>query len=214
MNPPVILLARAVAFFETAELTPRTTIFPPDAVREILKQFQFQKYPKNFEEWTADKGAEFLIGKYRDLVIDKLLIWQTGITVETKAGTTESRRFLEEILLWAKSTLGIAYEPDMIKHWAYVSSMVVHSDVPILSTSPVERLAEKISSELGGILGEPIQYLPAGMAIAHDPLARKTGRAIFTISRRADTPYSENKYFSEAPLPTEVHFRLLEEFEA
>jgi hypothetical protein len=38
--------------------------------------------------------------------------------------------------------------------------------------------------------------------------------AAFTIQRRGQTPFEENKYFSEAPLPTDIHINLLEQFEA
>jgi hypothetical protein len=45
-------------------------------------------------------------------------------------------------------------------------------------------------------------------------MARKYGIAPFSITRRAESRFSENKYFSEAPLPTDIHISLLEEFEA
>jgi len=43
---------------------------------------------------------------------------------------------------------------------------------------------------------------------------RKEPIAGFTIQRRVDTPFGENKYFSEAPLPTEIHLDLLQQFES
>jgi hypothetical protein len=45
-------------------------------------------------------------------------------------------------------------------------------------------------------------------------LERKYGIASFSITRRAEARFSENKYFSEAPLPTDLHLKLLEQFEA
>jgi hypothetical protein len=61
---------------------------------------------------------------------------------------------------------------------------------------------------------EPIIYSPASLAVGHDPLTRKNTIAPFTITHRAETKWSENKYFSEAPLSTDMHISFLEEFEA
>ena len=48
----------------------------------------------------------------------------------------------------------------------------------------------------------------------YDPLTVKAGPSPFTIERRADTLFSESKYFSSAPLPTDEHISMLEAFEA
>ena len=56
--------------------------------------------------------------------------------------------------------------------------------------------------------------MPTVQTIGHDPLIIKWGRSPFSIQRRLDVPFSENKYFSEAPLPTDVHIELLRNFEA
>jgi hypothetical protein len=45
-------------------------------------------------------------------------------------------------------------------------------------------------------------------------MARKNGIASLIIEHRVNTPFEENKYFSEAPLPTKLHIKFLEEFEA
>jgi hypothetical protein len=45
-------------------------------------------------------------------------------------------------------------------------------------------------------------------------MSRKYGIASFLITHRAEARFSENKYFSEAPLPTDMHIAFLEEYEA
>jgi hypothetical protein len=84
-----------------------------------------------------------------------------------------------------------------------------------LGVSPaLAKLAAKTSTALTDIWQEPVQYETTNLAVGHDPMARKYGIAPFSITHRAESRFSENKYFSEAPLPTDTHISLLEEFEA
>ena len=122
---------------------------------------------------------------------------------------------MEEMLAWGADKLGLNYKPGMINRFAYVSDLSFYSDVPILGVShAVTRLADKTSKALSEIWQEPIRYDPINVMVGHDPLSRKYGIAPFSISRRAEARFAENKYFSEAPLPTDMHLAMLEEFEA
>jgi hypothetical protein len=61
---------------------------------------------------------------------------------------------------------------------------------------------------------ENISFEPTSFQVQHDLLTRKYSIAGFTIQRRTETPFRENKYYSEAPLPTDLHATLLGELEA
>ena len=110
----------------------------------------------------------------------------------------------------------LSYNPGSIKRFAYISDLTFYSEVPLLGVAcqPLINLAAKTSDALSEIWQEPVQYYPANLAVGHDPMARKNGIAPFSITHRAEARYSENKYFSEAPLPTDMHIAFLEEFEA
>jgi hypothetical protein len=90
-----------------------------------------------------------------------------------------------------------------------------YSDVPVLAPSPaLERLAAATEQGVAELWKEPVHYEGMNITIGHDPLARKNPIASFILTRRAETKFSENKYYSEAPLPTDRHISLLEEYEA
>jgi hypothetical protein len=213
-----VLLARSLAFIDVLELNPRGEMSTQDITAEIVKRYKFQKFPKTLEDFKEARektGLEFETGRIGSRVIHKLTIWDTLITVETRSNTDDSKQITDEILLWAADKLGLAYKPGMITHWAYVSDITFYSDVPILDASPpLKAVAEKTSRALSDIWQEPIQYYPINLSAGHDPTARKQGIAPFTITRRAESKFSENKYFSEAPLPTDMHIAFLKEFEA
>jgi hypothetical protein len=209
-----IMLARVLGFVETFDLSPRGSIFLPDVVPEIVKRYGFQKFPKILEEFDESKGVEFLEGKFGNKVIQKLVIWNTLLVLETRSNTSDSKQILEAMLTWGVEKFGLNYKPGMIKRFAYVSNVTFYSDAPILSVSPaLSNLAAKVSALATGIWQEPVKYEPMTLSVGHDPLSRKNPIATFSIQRRAETKFSENKYFSESPLPTDEHLRLLEEYE-
>jgi hypothetical protein len=209
-----IILARALGYIELFDLSPRGKTFFPDIVPEIVKRYNFQKFPKTPEELDESKGVEFLEGKAGNKVIQKFAVWSTLLVVETRSNTAESKQILEDILAWGAEKFGLNYKPGMIKRFAYVSTLTFHSDAPILGASPaLNKLAATTSEAVSEIWQEPIRYDPTVVTIGHDPLTRKYGIASLTIQRRAEARFSENKYFSEAPLPTDLHLKLLEQYE-
>lgn len=210
-----VALARVLAFIESSDLSPKGGIYFPDLVREVAKNFRFQKSPQTFEEHDLSKGVEFLEGRSGKRTISKLVIWPNILVLETTSSTDDSKALLEELLMWGKEKFSLVYEPGMIRRYGYVSDLTFYSDVPMLSLSPLlDRIARKTSDALSEIWNEPVNYEPIDLKVGHDPLKRKWGIAPFQITRRAETEFSANKYFSEAPIPTNLHISLLEEYEA
>ena len=215
MKLSAVLLARVVGFVETFDLTPTTSLFYPDLVKEIVAHYNFQKFPQEFKDFDEQKGVEFLQGKSGNTILDKVVIYNNGILVDTRSNTKISEQVIEEALLWAKSKFGLSYHSGMIKRFAYVSQLTFYSDVALDALNPaLKKLSDRITSAVSDIHKEPIDYQTTALIIAHDPLKRKTPIAAFTILPRIETPLSEHKYFSEAPLPTDLHWELLQEFEA
>jgi hypothetical protein len=215
MKLSAVLLARALAFIETSDLNPRGRVYYPDVVRQLVERYSFQKFPQQLQDFDEQKGVEFLSGRSGSEVIDRMVIYGNGILVDTRSGTDTSRHLIEEALSWGKSELSLNYSPGMIRRFGYVSQLTFHSSVSLNVLNPaLQRLSDRLTEIVSEIHGEKIRYQTASFQIQHDPLARKNSIAGFTIFPRVGTPFSENKYFSEAPLPTDKHIALLEDFEA
>lgn len=213
MEAITIVLSRVLAFFETVDVAPPGGLFFPDVVREVTQLMSFQKFPRSFDDWNAEDGAQFFAGKWGKIVVDRLVFYNDGVLLETKAGTDESKRISLEILDWSREKLGTTFKPEIIREWAYVNNLTFRSNVPLLVTGPLERLTKGINEEIAKFLLQPTIYEPTGINLAHDQLLRKHGRASFTIQRRSGVPFTDNKYYSEAPLPTAAHLALLEQYE-
>jgi hypothetical protein len=216
MRLSAVTQARFVAVIEIFDLDPRGRLYYPGVFSAFAKRFNFQKFPQKYEDFDQQKGIEFFQGQWEGGPIEKLSIFGGGFSVDTRSSTEDSENFLEHCLLWAASEYGIQYQSGMIKRKAYVSNVTFHSDAPILvaMSRPLAKLSERVTTAVGQILGEKIDYQPSVFWIHYDQLTRKMPIAGFTVQRRVEAPFSENKYYSEAPLPTDVHLTLLQEFEA
>lgn len=210
-----IVLARTLAYIESFDLDPRGSVFFPELVQALVERYRFQKFPTKIEEFEISKGIIFEEGKISGKVIQKFSIFDTLLVAETRSNTTDSKEIIEEMLMWAQAKFGINYAPGAIKRNAYVSGLSFFSPIPVLAANPLlDVLARKTSAALSDIWQEPIHYESVGLALGHEPDERKYAIAQFTLTRRLATRFSENKYYSEAPLPTDLHLALLEEYEA
>jgi hypothetical protein len=181
----------------------------------LVERYDFQKFPSNPEDFDlGDKGVRFESGKANGLLIDSLVIYGGAILIDTLASTNDSKQMVLDLLEWGRTGLGISYEERMIRRWGYISHLVFKSDIPLLAlhSSPLQKLAAKTSTVTEEIF-EGLKYVPSQVWIGHDPTVRKNSIASFYITHRINTPFSENIFFSEAPLPTHLHIQLLREFE-
>lgn len=213
MRLAAVILARTLAFIEIYDLDPKGKLFVPDFVKAMAERYKFQKLPKLEER--NEKGIIFEEGKIGNKVIVKLTIFDSLIALETRSSTSDSKQIIEEMLLWGAAKFDLNYTLGSIKRFAYVSDVSFYSDVQLLAAAsqPIMALAAKTGTELSEIWLEPVEYYPTTIAVGHDPTARKNAIAPFSITRRVEARFSENKYFSEAPLPTDVHLKFLEEYE-
>lgn len=215
MKLSAILLARVLGFIEMNDLNPRGKIYLHEIVPTIVEEFQFQSYPQKVEDFDEDKGVAFLLGKWAGINIDKLTIYSNGLMVDTRSSTDDSVRLLEELLIWATEQFGIEYKQGMISKKRYLSQLTFYSNAPLLvSTQATSRLSERVSRSVETILGEPLPYLPNRLDLHFDQSEKNIAIAPFTIQRRAKAAFSENKYFSEAPMPTNQHWELLQAYES
>jgi len=209
-----VLLARASAWVEPVDLNPRGGVFYPDLTKALVARYNFQKFPQKLEDFDESKGVTFAVGRLGDTVIEQLVIYTYGIVLDTRVSTQESRRLLEEAFEWGRKELGFVYKPAMVKRWQYASQVTFRSTAPMTgSNSAVGKLAASVAKVVADIMGENLKYDLAILSVDYDQLTRKHPLGRFSIQRRDNTPFSENKYFSDAPLPTDIHIQLLEQFE-
>jgi hypothetical protein len=208
-------LARVLAYVEGTELNPRGTAFFPEIIQRIIERFEFQKYPQSFEETDEDKGVNFFEGRWNGVNVSKFTIFTGALVVDTSSSTADSDKILEEALLWAASDLGLNYKPGMIKRRQYISDLVFYSDIQLLAVHRAFVNLQKAVTEAGEqYLWQRREYDLTHFGLDFDKTLTPLVSAAFSIQRRGNTLFTDNKYFSEAPFPTDVHIKLVEQLEA
>jgi hypothetical protein len=216
MQRLAVLMARSLAFIETSELNQRGTLYFPAIAEEIKGRYGFIKYPREAKDFNLTDGIEFGDGKSMDgISIDRLAIWGGTLLVETQVSTDASRAILLEMLFWLRDEFGATFNENQVRRWACINQVLFKTDFPILAefSRPLARLAERTNAVVSEMFGEKMGYRSQEINIGHDPTARKNGVAGLQILHRGGVPRKDNRYYSEAPLPTDIHWELLEEFE-
>ena len=215
MELAAILLAKAMAFVEPVELNPKGAVATSAIIKAIVTRYGFQGFPQKPEDFDDTKGIAFTKGRFDGIDIDALTLFKFGIVLDTRTSTRDSKRLLEEAFQWSSKDLGFVYKPSMVDRWQYTSQLTFHSKVPLLGIHPAfQRLADALARSAEELVGDKLKYDVTALQIDYDELERKHPLGRFSIQRRENTPFSANKYYSDAPLHTDIHLKLLAEFEA
>lgn len=209
-----IILARYFASIETTDLNFKGRAYFPELVSALVKRFGFIKFPQKPEDFDETKGVLFQGGRMGNVSIVQVQVFNHAIAVDTSSSTDDSKQFLHEALAWLSKDFGLAYRPDMVERSTYVSQLTFRSDIVLPRLHPaITRLADHLTKRVAEYFIQPLKYQASGIVIGYDPLTVKAGPSAFTIEPRSDSLFAEHKYFSAAPVPTNEHIVLLEQFE-
>ena len=205
-----VIMARSVWLFDTYELNPRGIAFGP-ILKALVDRYHFLGVPMPTDFVDASKGPHFQDGTFstdHDSIRADLQIYNDGIIGDTRSSTKDTDAFLEDALSWAGNEFRLNYRKELVKNKYYESQLTVHPDFDLTNVCEKFKAFAEILTQF-----EPGQYTApealTTIAFRPDP----NSRLLFTFERREKVPFSENKYFSHASLPTDRHIALLEVFE-
>lgn len=214
MKLAAVLLARVIFFVESVDLNPRGDAYYPDIIKALVERYNFLSFPQKVDDLDEQKGVTLATGKLEDKTIEKVVIFNWGITLETTSSTDNSEALLQDALVWSAKNLRLHYDPSMIKRKSYISHITFYSDAPLLSLNPIlDVVGKKLGATVSANLKLPYVFHPQGVSFGVDPVEQRIPIQQFSVERRQGIAFSENKYFSAAPVPTNTHCELLEELE-
>jgi hypothetical protein len=210
--------ARSVWLLDTRDLNPRG-LSQLQLLSAVKDRYHFLGWPKTQEElsWTtaSPKGIKFTDGTF---VIDNqarsvsVTFYNDGIIADTGSSTVHSDAFLADVLSFAAQHFGIEYRSEIVHRKQYHSELIVRAGHDLATAcDKISNLAIKFSA-LVDPTGAPFQWY--GFELRRDPsIPVGPIPPAFKFEREALRPTSDNRYYSAAPLQTEDHEHLLQEFE-
>jgi hypothetical protein len=200
-----IIFGQAIQFIESGEARGRRS--PVPLIKEMQDRYGFVEVPRKVADLNFDAGVNFLQGYFKDVVIDKLQIYNNGLLCEAVADNQQCADFLDEILSWAPEHFNLPVKPRM---------KAFQSKVEISSMKDIRNTFAKFA-DVGALIARLLEgyglhappYVAAGLVLQHEPQKDLPGNPNFEFSWRAERPFEDRIYYSSAPLRTEDHLQVL-----
>lgn len=207
-----VIVARSIWLFPIADWNPRGRSMIP-VFFSLIERYKFLKYPGiNEIDWV--KGIKFEDGIFKtsageDINVT-LTVYPDGVTADTRSSTQDSDEFLNTALSVLGTDFGYVPYETIIRKKVYLSEIHVRMEQPI---SRIHRGLAQFIQEASDALPDGNVSFGMGINISTDSTHPGT-QLIFRLEPAAGFPFSENRYYSHAPFPTDIHLRLLDKFEA
>ncbi len=210
-----VVKASSVWLFDTTDMNPRGKALGSVLIEWLKANYHFVKYPSSPDDFDENNGLAFSDGSFsikEDLVIaTELKIYNDGLVANTRSSTKDTDTFIENVLNLAVIDLGLVHYPEMIRQKIYISEVNVRPERPLSGINlRLQEFANRITSLLE--IQNTTVFEPASIGFWPDP-SFPIRYSQFQFERKVSTPFSEHRYFSRAPLQTDDHLKLLEEFE-
>jgi hypothetical protein len=215
MKFSAIELSRVLAFVDLNDLTPYGSISLAKIAPRLAEKLEFSSFPKTLEQFDASKGIVFEDGLWDDIPIQQMTIYNNGIMMDTRKGTDVSLRIVKEIFDWAVIEFGLVVPEYGLQKTRFLNRFTFFSEALLsLGGSPINRMAESLSQHVAEITGQSRRYETIRIDLDFDRSEQQVPIAPLTIQRRITSSFDLNKFYTEAPLPTDVHIALIEQLEA
>jgi hypothetical protein len=212
-----IATARAVWLFDIAELNPRGKTLFPELFEWLKDEYHFDAAPQTISDLDESKALAFLRGTFQikeEIFVDvELKIFNDGLVASTCSSTHDTDAFLEDVLKSATQEFSLSYKPEMIRKKLYVSELNVRCARRIDSLNPkLSQFAARIASLIPAKPNVPYELFGLSFSPVHgvSPLVISP----FRFERKNNTTPDEQRFYSTAPLHTDGHLSLLNEFES
>jgi len=207
--------ARVTWLFDINDLNPRGKSIFPELIDWLKDNYSFSQFPSSATDFDKDtKGLLFKGGSFqvRDeiFVNVELSVFSDGLAANSYSSTRDTEAFLEDVLTTAAKDFSLYYKPSMIRTKIPLSEVTVRLKEPLSKLNPgLSEFAEKISH----LSPRPSEFELGGISFWTDSSNSSLKLAAFSLERKINAPFSENRFYSKASMHTDAHLGLIEEFE-
>lgn len=214
MNLLSIDLARSIWLGPIIDLNPRGISLGRILFPYLIDTYKFKKYPPLTEALDITKGivfeeGEFAIEEESYPIRITLTIYNDGLVVDTRSSTNHSDALLENTFSQFSEIFKMPPLQSVMKRKLYVSQVFVSTDKSLELLNPK---LKQISKYLDQCFGKDKNFQVGGISFWPDQKDKSSPKP-FTFERTISVPFSENRYYSVAPLQTDKHLELLDKLE-
>jgi hypothetical protein len=210
MKIETVITARSLWYADMRQFNPRgRNLFP--LIEPLLKDW-FGFTPP--QEHDKEKGVKFVGGEFSpsgrkdDSIGIEATLYNNGIVASGRTTTDDTDLFLEHVLVRLAKGGVIEYRPEMIRRRQYASEIIAVTDKELIFPA-----FDKVCALLSGAVdGGKQEFTVAGLLCDIDQVV-PSRQIPFRFERRANTPFSENTYYSHGPLKTQDHIAVLDAIE-
>lgn len=189
-------------------------LYLPAATADFAKKYEFVEFPKSLEAMQATR-VEFRHGRFNNVSIENVALYHDGVVVTSRASSNVLEEFLDDVIAYMTEQWGVTFTKAFSVNKMYESTLTFHSEKDILKPlAAMKDVGRSISDRLNGATGAAIDFHPFGIGLSADNAMIPSMRPVpFRIERREGVEFSANLYFSAAPLKTDDHLEILDEWE-
>ena len=205
--------ARSIWLFPLVEFNPKGLSLMP-CLQFLLERHKFLKFPTG-EELRTQQQYKFEDGVFggpdgQQLWVN-LSVYSDGVVADTRSSTGDSDSFLHELLTALSQSFGFVPYEKIIRRKAYNSEVFVEMEEGFSALSQrLESFLRELQENVGTDNTVPLEV--AGITFQQDSV-KLNGAYPFRFERAGNVPYKDKRYYSTAPMSTQVHIQMLEKLE-
>jgi len=188
-------------------------IFVPMLLKSFLDRYHFQKFPDKVA--NGSNSYQFEHGLFEGRAIEAFDVYSDGFLVASKSDTSFIDGFVDDVLEFLDVDWGITLSKSNTVDRMYQSAFVFESKKNILKPlQAATKLADSLNERLAKTSGLDVEFNSFGISLSADQAKISSMKpSIFRIERRAGVEFDFGQYFTTAPLKTNDHLAMLEEWE-
>jgi hypothetical protein len=208
-------LARTLWLFDFSLMNP-TGVSLQGLIDGLKERYHFAVAPKNPLDFDESKALTFKSGIFVNSknipVVVGLQIYKDGLVVDTLSSTDDSTEFLGNATAWINEQFAFKLPSNVRK--GYVGQIDFESDVLLMSLNPrLPQFLKSLETLYKPSDGIQRKFDVASLSCWTEDMNQLNAPAPFKFERKIGPPFASNHYFSQAPLETNSHIQLLNEFE-
>lgn len=193
---------------------PEGQTYLPSLLSAIVERYGFVERP-SIEQILSrpGEGALFKQGQFRNTAFD-IVAYDDGLILESRSNSRILEVIYSDLRSWMFDEFGLEEVEYTKANRNYESAVVVETSSDVVRRfSDFQYLSRQISERLRDTNGVTAKYEFFGFNLSIDPLLFTGVKpAVFRFERKVGSEYSFNHFFSVAPLQTDDHMSLLQDF--